>query len=167
MRRNIDKRATAYLNEKFFEVVVISQGMLDYAEPSMAPYYLSPDTDDAPLGMTLRLALSSSKKVTAEEFQKIFHSGVVQRLAEERNKAAMQKYGYKTKRAFYKNMRCCWISVFDGKIEIKPTHHKSLDGYSGISNDGPEIQHLPTTCTDAELGAALREGFKRCTSAMG
>jgi CDI immunity protein len=163
--KKIDAVANASWNGQFYLLTTMSQGMLDYGEPSVPPYFLPPDVDDKTLGATLRQALSGSKKVGVEEFQKIFHSGIIQERGKAREAEAMEKYGYKTKRALYKNMLCCWISVFDGNIEIKPTHHKVLDAYSGLSNDGPEIQHLAVTCSDAELGAALREGFKRCTSA--
>ena len=144
----------------------MSQGMLDYAEPDTPPHYLPPDVDDATLGKTLRIALAASKTVSMPEFQKIFHSGVVQKLSEERNAWAMQYYGYKTKRAMLRKMNCCSVKTYASVIEIKPWHHKTLDGYSGISNDGPEILHLPITVTDAELGGAIREGFKRCTSSV-
>lgn len=164
--KKIDARATVFFNQDFFYLCTMSQGMLAYAEPSAPPYYLPPDVDDATLGRTLRAALAASKLVSVDEFQKIFHSGVVQRVGEEHDALAMKQYGYKTKRAMYRKMNCCWLSVSGGQIEIKPTHHKSTDGYSGISNDGPEILHLPISITDAELGAALREGFSRCTSAI-
>ena len=63
-------------------------------------------------------------------------------------------------------MDCCWIKLQDGIVEIQPTHHKKLDSYSGISNDGPEIQHLSEGISDADFGAAIKEGFSRCTSAV-
>lgn len=161
------KRSCVFFNGSFFWLHTQAVGMIAVGDPLVEPQYLAADANDAALGVTLRECLQKSRYIEMVEFQKMFKAGVFNQLDEERTKTAMQKYGYKTKRAFYKNMLCCWISVFDGKIEIKPTHHKSLDGYSGISNDGPEIQHLAVTCTDAELGAALREGFKRCTSAIG
>lgn len=167
MKKNIDAVAEVAMNENFFVFTTMSQGGMNYAEPSVDPQYLSLDVDDAALGCALRLALSQSKKISGKEFVELFNSRKIHDLGLTREKATMQKYGYKTKRALYKNMLCCWISVFDGKIQIKPTHHKSLDSYSGISNDGPEIQLLSITVSDAELGAALREGFKRCTSAVG
>ena len=140
--------------------------MLGYADPDTPPHYLPPDVDDVILGQTLRLALKASKKVSVEEFQKIFHSGIVQRLAKDREVWAMEHYGYKTKRAMYKNMMGCSIEILEGKIEIQPNHHKGMGNFTGISNDGSEILHLPATCTYAELGAALREGFRRCTSSV-
>jgi len=160
--RKIDASANIFFNGSFYRIKTMSRGMLEYGEPDAPPHYLPPDADDVTLGRTMREALSGSKNVCVEEFQKIFHSGVVQQLQKEQDAWAMQRYGYKTKRAMYLRMDCCWINVADGQIEIKPTLHKGLDSYSGISNDGPEIQHVSVAISDAELGAALREGFKRC-----
>jgi hypothetical protein len=162
--KKITHHASAFFNEKFIRIATQAIGMIVVGDSLVEPEYLAPDVDDAMLGATLRQCLQKSRHIEMSEFQKMFKAGVFNQLDEERNQAAMQKYGYKTKRALYKNMLCCWISVSDEKIQIKPTHHKSLDSYSGISNDGPEIQHLSMTVSDAELGAALREGFKRCTA---
>jgi hypothetical protein len=164
MKKN-DKRAGVYFNSDFFEIITFSIGMLGYAEPEAPPHYLEPDVDDAVLGATLRVALAASKRVTAEEFQNIFASGVVQELGTERAKAVMKKHGYKTKRAMYKNMDNCSVDVVDEGIKIQPMHHKSLGVYSATA-DGPQPIEIDVSVTDAELGAALREGFKRCTSAV-
>ncbi len=114
----------------------------------------------------MRLALSKSKRVTTAEFQEIFKSGLVQKISKERDAAIMQRYGYKTRKSLLRKMACCWITADDEKIEIKPTHHKNIDGYSGISNDGPEIIFVAANISDEQLGVALREGFSRCTSAV-
>lgn len=161
--RKIDLRATVYLNDKFCKIQTMSQGMLDYAEPELPPFYLSPLAEDELLGCTLRQALAASKKVSKDEFQRLWKSGILHALGDKISTLEIKNYSYKNKRDLYKVMRCCWISEVDGQIEIKPTHHKSLDSYSGISNDGPEIFILPRAVSDAEVGAALREGFKRCT----
>lgn len=164
--KKIDAKATVYFNQDYFELCTMSQGMLAYAEPSASPHYLPPDVDDATLGRTLRIALAASKRVSVEEFQKIFQSGVVQQLGKDRDAWAMKQYGYKTKRAMYRKMNCCWISVSDGQIEVAPAHHKTIDGYTANKTDGPFPLYVAETVSDAELGAALREGFMRCTSAI-
>ncbi|WP_412480367.1 contact-dependent growth inhibition system immunity protein [Azonexus sp. IMCC34839] len=161
--KKIDAHANILFNGVFYCIETMSLGMLAYTEPEATPHYLPPDVEDEILGRTLREALNASKTVSIEEFQKIFHSGVIQQLGNERNAWAMKNYGYKNKRAMYRKMDCCWISAADGQIEIKPTRHKGLDAYSGISNDGPEIQYVSVAISDADLGAALKEGFKRCT----
>ncbi len=140
--------------------------MLHYPELDAPAQYLAPDVDDTALGNALRNALAASKRVSIEEFQKIFTSGAIQKLGEERTAYVMKQYGYKARRALYKNMMCCWITQVADEIVITPTHHKTIDTYSGISIDGPEIQRLKLDASDAELGAALREGFSRCTSSF-
>ncbi len=163
--KTVDASASVYFNRIFYELITFSQGMLSYAEPDAPPYYLPANTDDAMLGHTLRLALKASRWVNVDEFQKIFHSGVVQQLGKDREAWAMKAYGYKSKRAMYRDMDSCSVTVAEGKIEIQPLHHKSLDGYSA-TKDGPQPLYAPQTATDAELGAALREGFKLCTSSV-
>lgn len=155
--------ATADFNGDFIRLITMSQGMMGYSEPDAPPQYLVPSVSDEDLGSRLRLALAASKRVPVEEFQKIFRSGIVQEIAKEREKLAMENYGYKTRRAMYKKMDTCTISHFEGRIEIQPSHQKSLDGYTGIEDAALDV---PVTASDAELGAALREGFKRCTSAI-
>jgi hypothetical protein len=163
--KTIDAGAGIYLNENFYLIQTMSQGMLGYAEPSASPFFLSTEIDDDTLGATLRMALSASKKVSVPEFQEMFKSGVIQKVAKEREVETMKRYGYKTKRAMYKNMNKCSVDVVDEQIKIQPTHRKSLDSYTATQS-GPEPLYLSTSSSDQELGAALREGFKRCTSAV-
>ncbi|ADJ66149.1 CdiI family contact-dependent growth inhibition immunity protein [Herbaspirillum seropedicae] len=159
-------RATVYFNGDLYQIITMAQGMLDFADPDLSPQILMPTTTDAELGGALRLALSKSRQVTVPEFQEILKSGIVQKNAKERQALIMQRHGYKNRKAMMRKMACCWITADKAKIEIKPTHHKNIDGYSGISNDGPEIIFISTNSGDAELGAALKEGFSRCTSAV-
>lgn len=156
-------RAAVFCNQDFLCISTQSTGLLAYAEPSAKPLYLPSDVSDEILGKSIRNALALSKQVGLEEFQEIWKSGIIHSLDNQRDAWAMEKYGYKTKRAMYKNMLCCWISCVDEKLQVKPTHRKTLDTYSGISIDGPEILRIPEYASDAEVGAALREGFIRCT----
>jgi len=98
--KKIDAVANASWNGQFYLLTTMSQGMLDYGEPSVPPYFLPPDVDDKTLGATLRQALSGSKKVGVEEFQKIFHSGIIQERGKAREAEAMEKYGYMNRPGF-------------------------------------------------------------------
>lgn len=158
--------ASVMFNGDFIEITTMSKGMMSYAEPSAAPCYLSPDADDASLGKALREAFSKSQRVEVDKFQEIFHSGIIQKVAKEREAWAMSAYGYKNKRAMFQGMDACSASLSDDKIEIQPLHQKSLDGYTARKDTGPFSLEVPVTATDPKLGAALREGFKRCTSAI-
>ncbi|WP_459204130.1 contact-dependent growth inhibition system immunity protein (plasmid) [Ralstonia pseudosolanacearum] len=157
---------TVDFNGDFYRIITMSRGMMSYAEPGAEPSYLDPHVDDDLLGRALREALAKSRQVSVEDFQKIFQSGVVQKLGKEREALAMEKYGYRTRRAMLKKMDTCSVSVVENQIEIQPTHQKSLDGWTVTKDEGPFPLYVPGTATDIELGAALREGFKRCTSAI-
>ncbi|WP_428941074.1 contact-dependent growth inhibition system immunity protein [Xanthomonas oryzae] len=163
------KGAKICFNGKFYRFVTMSKGMLWYADPDMQSKYLDPDVADSELGYLLRMTLAESRQVSVEDFHKILNSRIVQERSKEREKWEMKNYGYKTKKAMLRNMITCSISVGNGgdQIEIQPTHKDSLDGYTIKKDTGPFPLYIPTTATDAELGAALREGFKRCTSSIG
>jgi hypothetical protein len=165
MKKNL-KMTTVFFNHNFYWLKTQAVGMIAVGDSEIDPEYLVPDVDDAILGATLRQCLQKSRHIEMSEFQRMFKAGLFNQLDEERNQAAMQKYGYKTKRAMYKNMDNCSVDLVDGKIKIQPMHHKSLDGYSA-TKDGPEPLVVDVSISNAELGAALREGFKRCTSAIG
>ncbi|MGE4399440.1 MAG: contact-dependent growth inhibition system immunity protein [Campylobacterales bacterium] len=156
------------LNQDFFDISTMSWGGLTYGDPDVEPFYLPPDIDNTTLGSTVREALRRSKKISTEEFMKLYKSGIVQQKGKEQEKAIMKKYGYKTKKAMWQMMDSCNVTAYDdGQIEIKPLHQNSLTGYSGISNDGPEIINISSSVSDEELGAAIRKGFKWCTSIYG
>ncbi|MET2524667.1 contact-dependent growth inhibition system immunity protein [Ralstonia pseudosolanacearum] len=162
----IGQMTAALTNGDFTCIVSQSVGMMAYPEPSASPHYLSPNVDGAALGSALRVALASSKRVSVDEFQEIWKSGVIDNIESNRDNWIKKQFGYKTKRAMYKNMDTCNVSGVDGQIKIQPTHQKSLDGYTVRKDEGPFPLYVPGTATDAELGAVLREGFRRCTSAI-
>ena len=70
----------------------------------------------------------------------------------------MKRYGYKTKRALFKNMERCGVYQTSEMLSIIPTYHQKLEQWGG----NIERVVLPYKSTAAEIGAALREGFRRC-----
>lgn len=150
------------INENFIELITFSTAGMSYADPDVPPAYLPVDADDEALGQAVWKALKASKILPGKEFMKIFNSGVVQKNIKEREALAMEKYGYKTRKAYWQKMESCWITHVDNKLKISPQRHKRMDDYEHISD--AEI-YLPETASDAELGAALREGFRRCINA--
>ena len=83
---------TAHANTppQFSCMTTMSQGPLNFGEPTAEPIYLAPAGDDA-LGKSLREALSKSRLVSAEEFTEIVSSGVIQRNAKERESWRMKQ----------------------------------------------------------------------------
>ena len=78
-------------------------------------------------------------------------------------KALMEHYGYKTKRALFKEMKKCGIESKSGVIDIRPSHHEKLEGWSGEGITEEDHIKLAANSSPAEIGAALRLAFSRCT----
>jgi hypothetical protein len=163
MNKSIADASVLY-NGDFFRVITMSRGMLLYADPDMPTRLLLPAASDMELGFEVRRALSGSKRISASDFQALLKSGVVQKNKKEIEAVLTNQFSYKSRRDMFLKMKCCDVGIYSDEIQIRPQHHNSIDGYSGISQDGPEILRLAPTVSDDELGAALREGFLRCTS---
>ncbi|WP_156876972.1 contact-dependent growth inhibition system immunity protein [Paludibacterium yongneupense] len=74
----------------------------------------------------------------------------------------MERFNYKTKRALFKNMMNCNISIREGVMTIGPTHHEKLEGWGREKDDGIEDVVISADSTPVEIGAALRLAFSRC-----
>ncbi|MBY0446596.1 MAG: CdiI family contact-dependent growth inhibition immunity protein [Burkholderiales bacterium] len=159
---NLFGYANISFNQVFFNVVTYSHGMMGYGEPDAPHIYLAPDVDNATLGKALRQAMKLSKKVSVEEFQKIWHSGVVPKKAKEQAEYAIKTYGFKNHRTMVKKMDSCSFCIVEGQIEIQAAHHYALNNYTY------EVEpfYVSINVSDEELGAAIRVGFSQCTSKL-
>lgn len=158
--------ANVTFNGDFYEIKTISKGMLGYGDPDVDPQYLPPNSTDEELGVAIKVALSKSKRLNIEDFQKIWKSGAIEETEKLREKNVMREYGYKNKKSLYKNSDTCVISAFDSYIEIQPTHQDSLNGWTVKKDMGLTPLQISHVATDAELGASLRHAFTLCTSAV-
>ncbi|WP_254459651.1 contact-dependent growth inhibition system immunity protein [Xanthomonas sacchari] len=161
--RTLIASALARFNGDFFCLTTMSQGILGFAEPDVLPIYLPANISDSELGIALRSSFAGSRKVSAEEFQRIFSSGIIQERSKDQDLWIIKNYGYKSRSAAYKKMDTCDVSMFEDEIEIQPTHKKSIDGFTVRKDKGPFAFCLPSNVSNAELGAALRKGFSYCT----
>lgn len=140
-----------------------------------AKYFLSPEVSDAALGEALLDALSRSRFVLPTpqpgsvyppevEFDKELYSN---EKSNERYQQwiedVMKRYGYKTKRALFKNMKNCSVEVADSIVTIRPWHHEKLEGWNGDGIRREDYVVLSVNGTPTEIGAALRLAFSRCT----
>ncbi|MBU6149682.1 MAG: CdiI family contact-dependent growth inhibition immunity protein [Verrucomicrobia bacterium] len=130
------------------------------ADPAAPEFLLNIDSSDEEVGKTILEALKNSKPVTYEEMQKLRinlsenYKAWIQR--------TMEKYGYKTKRALFKNMKSCSILRQDNLIIIKPSYHEKLEGWSGDGIKEEDYVKLPAASSFSEIGAGLRLAFERC-----
>lgn len=145
------------------------------ADPKGRQNFLIPDASDEVLGDAVLDALAHSRHVLGSpragstyppsvEFDMDLtdYKQVAERYAT-RTRVLMQRYGYKTKRALFKDMKNCHIKKEGGVITICPSNHEKLESWGRTKGDGIEYVVIPADSAPAEIGAALRLAFSRCT----
>jgi hypothetical protein len=154
--------ASACLNDEFLLIETMS-GLgrygVDYAIPNIL---LSPNADNVNMGESVLLALSKSRTIAREEYAAFFNLETDKKQYEEWEKNLMRKFGYKTKRALYRKMNVCWISLKNGTIEISPNKHEKLKAWGRSKSDNIESVILSLDNSSEEIGAGLRLAFSRC-----
>ena len=157
------KNARAMFNGDFFLVETYSGHRMLGSDPKGAQQYLEPDASDDALGTAVLDALSRSRFLSVEEANEFFNLKRSQEKYEEWKRSVMARYGYKTKRALFKDMMSCSIQMAGDSIKVSPTDHDRLDGWAGRNAEGTEDVVIPASSSAAEVGAALRVAFSRCT----
>jgi hypothetical protein len=156
------KSASSLMNEKFITIQSYSGYSLSVIDFTQPEFLFDVSVSDEELGKAVVESLKNSRflelekaralrKITDENYPKW-----ISRL--------MEKYDYKTKRTLFKNMLNCSIELEEGTIIIGPSHHDQLEGWSGNNRTERNKVLVPFTAPHAEIGAALRLAFSRCTS---
>ncbi|WP_091865642.1 contact-dependent growth inhibition system immunity protein [Methylobacterium brachiatum] len=137
--------------------------------------YLEPDATDEVLGSAVQDAMAHSRWVLPAPREGTTYPEGVEfdadlgdwKISKERFelfvKNVMRKYRYKTKGTLFQDMKNCSIEKKNGQIKFMPMHHEKFDRWSRTKGDGIEDFIIPDTSTNAEIGAALRTAFSRCT----
>lgn len=168
--------ANAYRNGDFLLIETWSgyRGV-DSRDHKGTQNFLAPDAVDAAAGEAVLDALAHSRWVLpVRKNDSIYPAGVEfdldlydYKLNAERyaawTKALMDRYGYKTKRALFKDMENCDIAVKNGVMKIRPLRHTKLEQWEGLGPNDAGAVEIPADSTPAEIGAALRLAFTRCT----
>ena len=126
------------------------------------PHVLPLDIDDNMLGETLLKSLSSSRTLVldSEEIIDFFDLTKGKERYENWVDYLHQSLDYKSKKALFKNMMSCSISLFNGMIEIAPSRHVKLHAWDGLDDDKTII--LPSDSTPDEIGKGLRLAMSYC-----
>jgi hypothetical protein len=158
-----DAWAVAECNEKFICIETYSYYGATGSDPLGSEHLLPPDADDASLGTAILDALSRSRELTAEEAKTFFDWQQRKKTYAEWIERLKGLYGYKTKRAMFKNMKSCDIKRKGGQITIEPSHHDKLTGWSGEGISPQDYAVVNADSPPDKIGAALRLAFERCT----
>lgn len=158
-----DYWASCYCNNDFLLIETQSGLGMVAADPTFPSHLLQPDASEQEIGDTILQALSDSRTLNALEERITFFD-----LDKGKEQYAawvamlMGKYGYKTKRALFKDMKNCGIHCVNGVITISPTRHEKLEGWGRTKGDGIEDVILSVDSSSAEIGAGLRLALSRC-----
>lgn len=73
--------------------------------------------------------------------------------------STLERFGYKTRRALFKDMKKCSIESKEGQITIRPSHHEKPEIWSGKGISESLYVTVPSQSHPADIGAALRLAF--------
>lgn len=132
-------------------------------DPAFPSYLLMPTVDDLGLGEALIQALSDSRTLNDLQERTAFFNPEKSK-GDYSDWVAMLKarYGYKSNKALFKDMKKCTVHCVNETITIIPTRHEKLEAWGRTKGDGIEDVILSTNSSPAEIGAGLRLAFSRC-----
>jgi hypothetical protein len=154
-------RATAVENGDFIAIRADSGYRLAIADPTAKEHLLEPDAPDHALGLAVSEALAQSRFLTLEESRAL--ESAATKWYDQWVKTLMERYRYKSKKALFKNMKKCGIERINGQIKISPMRHNALDGWYREKDDKIANVFIAADSPPADIGAALRLAFRRCT----
>jgi len=155
--------ASAKSNGDFICVETYSGLGLTGRDPAGNQHLLQLDVGDDVLGSSIIDALKRSRVLTREEYGVFFDYKKISEQHAFWIKALMDRYGYRTKRALFKNMKSCGILAEGDVIIISPSRHEKLEAWGREKGDGIEDVVIEANRSPSEIGAALRLAFSRCT----
>ncbi|CNL51483.1 contact-dependent growth inhibition system immunity protein [Yersinia mollaretii] len=158
-----DYWASVYSTNEFLSIETDSGLGRVRGDPLFPPHLLRPDTDDKIIGNIILKALLDSRTLSLEEYGDFFNLEKGKEQYAAWIAMLMEKYGYKTKRALFKDMKNCSIHCINDLIIISPTHHEKLESWSGKGINESDNVVISVNESPAEIGAALRLALSRCT----
>jgi len=167
--------ADAKMNKNFICLKTFSGYRSSQADPKGVEHFFSPDAADKELGLAVLDTLAHSRFVLPEPRKDVWiHPEATfdmelydYDLTNQRYKkwvdGTLERYGYKTKRALFKDMKKCSIESKDGQITIRPSYHEKLEAWSGKGISESDYVTISSGSSSSDIGAALRLAFSRCT----
>lgn len=158
-----DYWASCYCTNEFLLIETQSGLGMVGADPLYPLHLLQPDADEHTIGKTILQALSDSRTLDNPVERMVFFD-----LDKGKEQYAAwisllkERYGYKTKKALFKDMRNCGIHCANDVITISPKRHEKLEAWGRTKGDGIENVILSVNSSPAEIGAALRLALSRC-----
>jgi hypothetical protein len=153
--------ASAKENGDFISLKAYSGYSLEIADPQAIEHLLEPDASDEEIGKAILEVLKQSRFLSYDEASSLRLNAMEN--FEKWTQMLMERYGYKTKRALFKEMKSCGIYLHEGIITIRPSHHEKSTAWSGNWFTEEDYVKVPADSPPHEIGKALRLSFSRCT----
>ncbi|MCE0828995.1 CdiI family contact-dependent growth inhibition immunity protein [Buttiauxella sp. A2-C2_NF] len=166
--------ASVKMNADFICVETYSGYRSNQYDPQGVQHLSPPDVGDKELGEMVKDALAHSRFVLSAPRTDVWihpevtfdselydYKATAERYAEWIRKL-MDRYGYKTKRALFKDMKSCEIRCANEVITITPSWHEKLEMWSGDRISDVDHVILSMDSPSAEIGAGLRLALNRC-----
>lgn len=167
--------ANVKLNKEFFCIQTYSGYRMSQADHKGAMYLLSSDAADQEVGEAVLGALSKSRFVLPEPrkdvwihpeatFDRDFYDfDSMTKRYKDWVARLMDIYGYKTKKALFKDMKSCNVEGKLGILEMAPSHHEKLEAWSGDGFTESDNVVIAADSSPDQVGSALRLALSRCT----
>jgi len=152
------KWAAIYANGESICVQTCSGFRRSVADPGGGLFFLPGRPEVSELGNALNSALARSRMLAPEELGRFFDVAAVKARYEEWVATYMQKYGYASRRALFKDMKHCSVESAGGVVRFSPTVHEELEAWSGIEGEFT----VPEPVSDQDLGQAAFRALEVC-----
>lgn len=162
-------------NEVFICIRTYSGYRSSRADPKGATHYLDANVGEMELGSSLLDALNRSRFVLPAPRHDVWthpDAGVDPDLYdlnatsmryEEWVDQTMKLYGYKTRKALFKNLHSCSCECQSGTIKMQPMKKAKGEGWTGPSAEHDLSVKVAFGSSPEAVGAALRLALSRCT----
>ncbi|EPR9025734.1 contact-dependent growth inhibition system immunity protein [Cronobacter dublinensis] len=158
-----DYWAGVYSTKEFISIETFSGLGVVAGDPLFPSHLLSPESDDESIGKAILQALSDSRTLTSiDERVEFFDLEKGKKIYSEWIAMLRGKYGYKSRKALFKDMKHCTIHCVNGVINISPSRHEKLEAWEDTGRDGSDEVILSLENSPAEIGVGLRLALSRC-----
>lgn len=153
--------ACAKMNSEFLCIDTYSGYRSCALDPEGKQHLLPIDAPDVAVGEALIDCLGHSRFLRPDELDAFFDYERSTRNYAEWMQRLMHRYGYKTKRALFKEMKNCYIEQREGRIVMQPTRHEKLEGWGRSQGDERLDIEVAAGSSAADVGKALRLALSR------
>jgi hypothetical protein len=159
-----DAWCAVYENRAFTYVETLSGYRAGLPDPRGLSTYLPAGSAPEALGVAVLTALAASRVLHPSEDPEFFDMrGRVVPGYESWVKATMAQYGYKSRRAMFRDMKSCSVERQSALLRMRPSHHERSETWSGEGLGLDSHVLVPADSAASAVGAALRVALERCT----